>query len=70
MSPTDFGQVELEGYAPIIAALRAVKIPVSTAPTYTPANLIEQFVLYESGATRRLYVWYGNASGWHYFTAT
>jgi hypothetical protein len=64
MNPQEFQQVDLEGYAPLIAAIRAVKIPVSTVPTYTPTNLIEQFVLYKSGATYGVYVWFGVTDGW------
>jgi hypothetical protein len=70
MNLSEFQQVEFEAYAPIIAALRAVKVPVAAAPAYTPTNLMEQFVLYENGATRRLYVWFGTTAGWRYFTAT
>lgn len=70
MNPEDIRQFEIEGIAPLIAALRTTKVPVSTAPTHTPRNLLEQFELYESAGTRRLYVWFGPAGGWRYFTAT
>jgi hypothetical protein len=66
MNPQNDPQ-EQEGFIPLLFALRAVKRPVSVAPTHVPKNLLEQFEIYESGATRRLYVYIG---GWHYVTLT
>ena len=43
---------------------------VSSVPTHTPRTFQEQFVIYVSGVTYRLY-WYDiNANAWHYVTAT
>jgi hypothetical protein len=68
MTPDDLKQMDLEGYIPLLAALRKVKRPVSTAPTHTPQTFVEQFVVYESGATRRLYIYVGTA--WRYVALT
>ena len=68
MNPDDFKQIDFEGFMPFLVALRAVKRPLSAAPTRTPKNLIEQFELYESGVTRRLYV-YVNGT-WRYVALT
>lgn len=68
MNSEDLKQIELEGFLPLLALLRVVKRPVATAPTYTPKNLLEQFVIYENGATRRLYVHVGDT--WRYTALT
>lgn len=68
MKQEDFNRMEVEGFLPFLAALRAVKQPVSTTPTRTPRSLIEQFVIYQNGTTRRLYVYVGNA--WRYVALT
>lgn len=59
---------EKEENVDLIHALRKKKRPVSAVPTYVPRNLIEQFVLYENGATRRLYVWVEGT--WRYAALT
>ncbi|MEW6606070.1 MAG: hypothetical protein AB1414_01280 [bacterium] len=41
---------------------------VATVPTGEPKNFFEQFVLYESGVTYRLYVYLGNT--WCYVALT
>ena len=48
----------------LIQLLRATKRPTDTAPTATPQNFIQQFALYENGATIRLYVWVNGT--WRY----
>ena len=48
--------------------LKSVRRPVSAVPTYVPKNFLQQFVLYESGATRRLYVYMNG--GWYYASLT
>jgi hypothetical protein len=68
MRPDEFEQIEMAGFLPFLAALRAVKRPVSTAPTATPKNLLDQFAIYENGATRRLYVYVGGT--WRYTALT
>jgi len=43
---------------------------MDTVPTYTPGNFSEQFVIYKSGTTRRLY-WYDHQNGeWVYTSGT
>lgn len=60
LSKTDFDR--------FLKQLQTPLRPTSVAPTYTPQNFLEQFVLYESGATRRLYTWV--AGTWRYATLT
>ena len=48
--------------------LKKVRQPVSAVPTYTPKNFLQQFVFYESGATRRLYIYLNG--GWYYASLT
>jgi hypothetical protein len=43
--------------AAIIQRLRNVLPVVGSAPTYTPKNFLEQFAIYSSGGTFRLYVY-------------
>tara|TARA_B100000508_G_C11460132_1_gene278814 strand:- start:2271 stop:2555 length:285 start_codon:yes stop_codon:yes gene_type:complete len=52
----------------LVNELKEVRRPVDAVPTYTPKNFLQQFVLYESGATRRLYVYMNG--GWYYETLT
>jgi hypothetical protein len=70
MNPQDLKDTEFEGYVPLLSLLRSPQRYASAAPTYIPKNFIEQFVLYKSGSTYRLYVWYGVSEGWHYSTLT
>jgi len=55
-------------FSALLEELKTVRRAVSATPTYTPKNFLEQFVLYESGATRRLYI-YVNRS-WRYVALT
>jgi len=53
--------------------LRKIPKSVSTVPTYTPHSFIESFVLYDSGATQRLYIFGMDDSGtgkWYYVALT
>lgn len=52
----------------IIVALRTIRQPIATVPTFIPKNFIEQIQFYESGATYRLYI-YQNGT-WRYTTLT
>lgn len=63
--PPDIDQNQMQV---IIQALRQTKRPLSVAPTNTPQNLLQQFEIYESGATRRIYFWV--AGTWRYATLT
>ncbi len=45
-----------------------IKKHTSTAPTYNPKNFNEQIVLYEDGATIRLYLWVNGT--WRYVALT
>lgn len=55
-------------YPTLLHALRTVRQPISTAPTFTPRSFAEQIQFYENGATYRLYV-YVNAT-WRYVALT
>lgn len=55
-------------FSAMLEQLKTIKRPVATAPTFTPKNFLEQFVLYESGATRRLYVYINRT--WRYVALT
>lgn len=70
MEPKTFSDEQLQGFVPLIVGLQNMKLPVSAAPTYTPQNLLEQFVIYKNGSTYRLYVWVDKATGWHYTALT
>lgn len=41
----------------IIYNLRTVKRHLTSAPTFTPKNYLEQFQLYDDGVDRRLYIY-------------
>lgn len=59
----------VDEYLPLIQALRTIKRSVSTAPTYTPKNFLEQFVFYDDGGgTVRLYLYVGTT--WRYVGLT
>lgn len=51
-----------------LAVNTVVKKHTSTVPTHSPKNFYEQIVLYESGATIRLYIWVN--STWRYIALT
>ena len=52
----------------LLGQLRVVKKSISTVPTFTPRNYLEQFQLYKNGTTYRLYVYV--AGSWRYTTLT
>jgi len=54
--------------AALLAELKSPRRAVSAAPTYTPKNFLEQIVFYESGTTRRLYLFINRS--WRYVTLT
>lgn len=60
--------IEKKQFEPILETIRRIKQPVSTAPTVTPRNFIEQFVVYENGATVRIYIYVGDT--WRYVALT
>ncbi len=68
MDERGFSEVEFEGFLALLATMRQVKRPVASAPTHVPKNFLEMFEFYESGGTRRLYVYVG--SSWRYATLT
>lgn len=68
MDPEQFAKVEMESFAAVLSTMRQVKRAVSSAPTHVPKNFLEMFELYESGGTRRLYVYVG--SSWRYVALT
>lgn len=43
---------------------------VDTAPTHTPRNLFEQFIIYTNGATYRLYLYDTTNNAWRYVALT
>lgn len=55
-------------FASIIVALRTIRQPLATVPTFIPKNFIEQIQFYESGATYRLYIYQNGV--WRYTTLT
>jgi hypothetical protein len=55
-------------FAGIIVALRTIRQPLATVPTFVPKNFIEQIQFYESGATYRLYIYQNGV--WRYTTLT
>ncbi len=42
----------------------------STVPTYTPTKFSDQFILYVSGATYRLYIYDNTNKAWRYTALT
>lgn len=52
----------------LFSTLRQLKRPLSSAPTNTPQNLLQQFEIYENGSTRRLYFYVTDT--WRYTTLT
>lgn len=45
-------------------------ISQSSAPTFVPRTPLEHFFLYNSGGTRRLYVYDKTSGTWHYSSLT
>ena len=68
MTPEE--QVQFETFLRLASVLNTSARHVDTAPSYTPKNLLEQFVLYKNGSTYRLYVWFGPDEGWRYVGLT
>lgn len=58
----------IAGFIPILKELRSIKRALDTAPTFTPQNSVEQIQYYESGATKRLYIYI--AGTWRYVALT
>lgn len=58
--PNELNAKDMNGYP----------ITVSSAPTFTPRNWIEGFVMYETGGTKRLYVYDFGNKAWRYATLT
>ena len=56
-----------QDFASIVLNLRTVRQPLATVPTFIQ-NLLDQIQFYESGATRRLYI-YMNGT-WRYVALT
>jgi len=67
-TPTKPAETLAEQFPSIMAMLRVVKKPVSTAPTNVPKNFVEQFVIYENAGTYRLYVYVNQT--WRYTALT
>ncbi len=57
-----------EDYQSFLEMLRRIKMHSDSVPTYTPKSFLEQFHFYETGGTRRLYVYINGA--WAYATLT
>ena len=43
---------------------------VSVVPTHIPAHPLKKFVLYVSGATKRLYIYDSKNNTWYYISLT
>ena len=67
-APTLPQQVSQVDFDKFVRTLSVVMRPVSTAPTLTPQNFLQQIVLYENGGTRRVYFWV--AGTWRYAALT
>lgn len=61
-------QDPLSPYIAFLNAMKTVKRAVATAPTLTPKNFYEQIQFYESGGTRRIYIWVEGT--WRYVALT
>lgn len=61
-------QASIEEFIVVLSAIRAIKRHVTTAPTATPQNFVDQFVFYDDGVNLRLYV-YVNGT-WRYTALT
>jgi len=63
---------ELDGFMPLLKALRSIKKHTTSAPTLTPQNFLDQIQFYDDEDTptpvRRVY-FYLNGS-WSYVTLT
>lgn len=68
MNPEDDKQLEMEQFIPLLTQMLRAKQPLSAAPTFTPRNSFEQWQLYESGSTRRIYFYV--AGTWRYAALT
>lgn len=61
----------LQDFLQVLAALRKPKIHLTSAPTFTPKNFLEQIQFYDDEAgspTRRIYIYVNNS--WSYITLT
>lgn len=59
---------EQEPFIAVLEAMRRPKLYLTTAPTFTPKNFLEQIQFYDDGVDRRIY-FYLNGS-WSYVTLT
>lgn len=59
---------QFNDFLPLLFELLSPKRPLTSAPTFTPRNLLESFQLYDSGGVRRLYFYVTDA--WRYVTLT
>lgn len=65
MNPEEF---DPNIYLPIFEQLRTPRRHLTSAPTFTPRNAVEQRQLFDNGTTRGEYVWINGT--WRFFSAT
>jgi len=68
MTPEEEFKIQVEQFIPMLTQMLRTKQPLSVAPSFVPRNAFEQWQIYESGATRRLYVYV--AGTWRYTALT
>ncbi len=54
----------LDEFIIVLSALRKLKQPLTTAPTRTPKNLLEQFEIVDDSGTLELHFWINKTVGW------
>ena len=67
----DAKQPEFDDITKFIALLNVLRKPkyyLTSAPTFTPKNFLEQIQFYDTGGVRRLYLYIN--SNWRYVTLT
>lgn len=61
-------KINIEDYINILSALKVPKKFLTSAPTFIPKTFAECFQFYDSGGTRRLYVYVNKV--WRYVALT
>lgn len=70
--PTEKEDAEygLSQYLIFLNAMKFKKTSLSTAPTFIPKNFYDQIQFYDSGGTRRIYIYVNDSAGWRYVALT
>jgi len=66
--PQDTSPQAISEFSIVLSALRRVRKNLTSAPTLTPKNFLDQIQFYDDGSSRRVYFYVNNT--WRYVTLT